>query len=45
MYRIIHIATRTVVAQVSQRPTQLAVGYRAELVPSLTNVMLAVGPL
>lgn len=45
MYRIIHIATRTVIAQVSAKPAQLASGYRAELIPSLTTITLAVGPL
>lgn len=45
MYRIIHIATRTVVAQVSGKPAQLAAGYRAEAVPSLASTRLAVGPL
>jgi hypothetical protein len=45
MYRIIHIATRTVVAQVSAKPTQVSPGYRAELISSLASVTLTVGPL
>lgn len=45
MYRIIHIATRTVVAQVSGKPAQLAAGYRAELISSLASLKLEVGPL
>jgi hypothetical protein len=45
MYRIIHIATRTVVAQVPGKPAQLAPGYSAELISSLASITLAVGPL
>lgn len=45
MYRIIHIATRTVVAQVSAKPAQVAQGYRAEFVSSWASVTLTVGPL
>lgn len=45
MYRIIHISTGKVIAQVQGKPAQLAPGFKAEPITSLASLTLAVGPL